>query len=454
MDLLATLERFFAHRAPIVRGDLLLAAFSGGPDSTALVAGLKELEPRLGFRLHAAHLDHALDRASAERAGAAADLCRALGVPLALERRPVRERRRPGESPEAAGRRVRYGFLEEVRRDRGARYVATGHQRDDQTETVLLRIAQGSGLAGLAAIPHRRGPLVRPLLTMSREELRQALAARGLQPVSDPTNSDPGFARNRLRHLVLPALTAREPDLEQALFALAGAAGAANAAIEARLTEGLGVGALPGGGAALERRGLETLPPPLWPYALALLQRRAGVPYPAGARARRELSRQLARGGAIGCDCGASWRWEGRGERLALVPRRAAPPVFTYTLQAPGELEIPELPAIFRLTREPAAPWMFRGSPQRAGLALPLAPGERVIVRSRRPGDRIRPLGCSYRRRLKDVLIDRRLPREQRNRLPLLCLGERVAWVPGVTVDEAFRLRAEREVWVAEVVPL
>jgi tRNA(Ile)-lysidine synthase len=94
---------------------------------------------------------------------------------------------------------------------------------------------------------------------------------------------------------------------------------------------------------------------------------------------------------------------------------------------------------------------MFEGAPDRAGLALPLAEGDRVTIRNRRPGDRIRPLGASGSRRLKEVLIDRRVPRWARERLPLLCVGERIAWAPGVTIDDGFRLHGDATAWVAEV---
>ena len=94
---------------------------------------------------------------------------------------------------------------------------------------------------------------------------------------------------------------------------------------------------------------------------------------------------------------------------------------------------------------------MFAGSPRRAGLALPLTEGDRVVVRNRRPGDRIHPLGAGGSRRLKAVLIDRRIPRQERQRLPLLCVGGRIAWIPGVTIDHRFRLNGEATAWVAEI---
>ncbi|MGH9464778.1 MAG: tRNA lysidine(34) synthetase TilS, partial [Thermoanaerobaculia bacterium] len=191
--------------APLTPGDLVLAAFSGGPDSTALVLLLRELLPARGARLAAAHLDHGLDPGSALRAETAARQARELAVPLVGERIPVAAHRRADESPEAAARRVRYAFLERQRQRLGARWIATGHQRDDQVETVLLRLLAGSGWEGLAGIAERRGAIVRPLLGISRAELAQSLRARGASALDDPTNHDLAVPRNRLRAGLLPA---------------------------------------------------------------------------------------------------------------------------------------------------------------------------------------------------------------------------------------------------------
>ncbi len=491
------LDGFFrcaADGALLAAGDRLLVAFSGGPDSTALLAALAGWAPARGVALAAAHLDHGLDAGSAGRARAAAGLAAALGVACTVRRIAVAGRARPGESREAAARRVRYAFLEGERRRLGARWIATAHHRDDQAETVLLRLLDGSGAAGLAGIRarpaggteaavdvsgaepalagFRRGPgrVVRPFLGVGRDELRRALAGTGLVPVNDPTNRDLAVPRNRVRHRLLPALGALRGGgrgLAARLGAVADAAAGAAAAVDRHLLDRLSPRRRPAGGVGVERAELAALPPPLLPAALALLHRLAGASYPPGRAARAELGRQLATaavaggaGGAVGCDCGDGWRWSGDGP-LVVVSRRGrreAPAPFTYTLEAPGELEIPELSLRFRLVRGRFEGWMLRGERRRAGLALPLGPGDAVTVRGRRPGDRLRPLGAPGERRLKEVLIDRRVPRAERDRLPLLCLGEgggRVAWVPGVTIDERFRLAPDAaEAWLAAIEPM
>jgi tRNA(Ile)-lysidine synthase len=510
MELLAVLDAFFtrlggspgrgAHgsRMPVV------VAFSGGPDSTALLWGLA----RLGrFDLVAAHLDHALDPGSAARAAGAARLAAALGVPLVAARRPVRPLADPSgrrDGIEAAARRARYELLEEVRESARARWVATAHHRDDQAETVLLRMLFGSGLAGLAGMRPISGAVVRPLLSLPRAALAAALAAAdlpaadllgaGLAAMDDPTNRDLTRPRNHIRHRVLPALAgapawrsladgspaatpsgaesaglplsagcstaalapaaaAADPcsspaDLAARLARLADRAARAADALDRRLAGALEL--RPGAawwGVDLDR--LRELPRGLWPAALAALHRRAGAAYPPPGAAVAELASQLQRadargagerGCAIGCDCGAGWRWAGSGGRLELRRGREKHPHFIYTLEVPGELDIPELELRLRLARSRVEPWMFRGEPRRAGLALPLHEGARVTVRSRLPGDRLHPLGARGGRRLKELLIDRRIPWRERERLPLLCVGGGIAWVPGVTIDERYRI--------------
>jgi tRNA(Ile)-lysidine synthase len=453
MDLLHRLEGFF--RTLGSSGDGVVVAFSGGPDSTALLWGLAELAPRLALRLFAAHLDHAMDAGSAARAAAAARLAARLGVPFVAARRELFF----GESREAAARRARYEFLEGVRQAAGARWVVTAHHRDDQAETVLLRLLFGSGVEGLAGIRPVHGTVVRPLLGAARAELAAAVSAAGIEPVDDPTNRDLAVPRNLVRHRLLPALHGgdpTDPDLSSRLARLGTRAQAAGAALDRRLA-GLLTAMTEGGeagGVAVERATLERLPAELWPFALAWLHRRAGAPYPAGAAARAELLRQLGRPGRTACDCGRGWRWEAKGGLLVLrrTPAARKPvPDFTYTLEVPGELDVPEVAVRMRLCRRAVEPWMFRGSLHRAGLALPLTEGDRVTIRNRRPGDRIHPLGADGSRRLKAVLIDRRVPRSARERLPLLCVGGRIAWVPGIAIEERFRLAGHATAWVAEV---
>jgi tRNA(Ile)-lysidine synthase len=338
VDLLLALERFFAAEAPLAEGDRLVVAFSGGPDSTALLLGLARLAARRPFSLAAAHLDHGLDRGSAGRAEAARRLAGQIGVPFLAERREVPRLRRPGESPEEAARRIRYAFLEEGRRRLGARYVATAHHADDQAETALLRLLAGSGLAGLGGIRPRHGRVVRPLLGFTRSELAATLAGSGLRPSADPTNGDLERARNRVRHRLLPALARSDHEASRRLVRLAAACRGASRRIEELLATALSPVEVDGG-VAIARQAFLGLPAPLRPHALALLHRRVGAPYPPSAAAAEELLRQLAQGRRVGCDAGRGLRWEGRRGLLVLAPGGRRVEGFSYTLDVPAEVE-------------------------------------------------------------------------------------------------------------------
>ena len=343
MNLVDHLHQFLTREARVRPGDGIVVGFSGGPDSTALLWGLRALAPRLDVRIVAAHLDHGLDDGSARRCLAAGRIAARLGAELVTRRRTVVA---AGDGPEAAARRLRYAFLEEVRARRRCRFIATAHHRDDQAETVLLRMQFGSGPLGLAGIRSRRGRLLRPLLGVERDRLATAASAAGLAAVADPTNDDLQRPRNRLRHHTLPALAAATPDLVDRLHRLAGLADRARERLWSRLEAHVEPQAGSGGASAsLER--LRSLHPGLLGPAMALLHDLAGATYPPPAGAVAELQRQLAAGRGIGCDCGAAWRWEGRQGRLHLLRREPMTPVFTYTRElrhgrspaAAGQLE-------------------------------------------------------------------------------------------------------------------
>ena len=224
--MLDTLKRFFGREAPIARGERVLVAFSGGPDSVALLWGLRELARELGISVAAAHLDHALDPGSAERAIRARGLAAAIGVPFHCQRLPISEpslgtrgsEGKRDQGLEAEARRQRYRYLEQQRQAFGARYIATAHHGDDQAETLLLRMLFGTGIEGLAGIRAVRGNVVRPLLSLTSAQLQEIAARQRLEPTDDPTNSDLERPRNWIRHALLPKMTLEQPDLVERLY--------------------------------------------------------------------------------------------------------------------------------------------------------------------------------------------------------------------------------------------
>ncbi len=203
-------------------GDRVVVAFSGGPDSTALLLALRALR----YGVIAAHLDHGLRRGSAADAAAARRLARALGIPFRSARLRGLRRKARG-SLEGAARSARYAFLARVARRERAAAVAVAHHLDDRAETVLHRLLQGGALPGLGGIPPRR-PLpgapgcavVRPRFDLDREAVEDYLRAKGVAAREDPTNGDGSNARSRLRLRVLPAILAEYPGARRAIVRL------------------------------------------------------------------------------------------------------------------------------------------------------------------------------------------------------------------------------------------
>ncbi|HET6534194.1 MAG TPA: tRNA lysidine(34) synthetase TilS, partial [Actinoplanes sp.] len=182
---------------------LVLVACSGGADSLALAAATAFVAPRAGIRAGLITIDHRLQEGSADRAAAVTSWARNVGLVPTLGV-AVEVTRHGG--PEAAARSARYAALRAAARRHHAAAVLLGHTRDDQAETVLLALARGAGPRGLAGMPRHRDVFIRPLLDVARADTRKACAALGLSPWDDPHNSDPAYARSRVRQDALPAL--------------------------------------------------------------------------------------------------------------------------------------------------------------------------------------------------------------------------------------------------------
>ncbi|WP_424536752.1 tRNA lysidine(34) synthetase TilS [Sphaerisporangium viridialbum] len=206
--------------ADLPQGALALVACSGGTDSLALAACLGFTAPRQGLRGGLLTVDHGLQEGSRERALEVAGLAAGFGLEPA-EALTVTVGRAGG--PEAAARDARYEALSLAAKRLGASAVLLGHTRDDQAETVLLRLSRGSGTRSLAGMPATSGVYRRPLLGVARRTTRAACEALGLVPWDDPHNADPAYARVRVRHDVLPVLEeALGPGVTEALARTAG----------------------------------------------------------------------------------------------------------------------------------------------------------------------------------------------------------------------------------------
>jgi len=407
----------------------ILVAVSGGPDSVALFWALRELSGHLGFSLAAAHLDHGLrgiegagDRAFVE------ELARAASVHCVTDRANLTTAK---GNMEAAARRERYHFLYRAARLAGCNRVATGHTLDDQAETVMMRIIAGAGSQGLAGIAPVRGSLIRPLLECSRRDVWHFLRSTKSQWRRDRTNYDLGFARNRLRHLVLPFLAGTfNRHLNQGLARLAELARCDNELLEKICQEA--ERAVLGESMSLQVAKLLELP--------LSLQRRIIRRWLASHGAKRPSADQVeqvrviatesgpARTACLGgvtvtCELGIL---SAGGTHEASRAGR-----YSYTAGFGSEIRLSEA----RMIGSISVPQELSKAPEPsnevcvadAALLPPL-----LTIRNRRAGDRIFPLGMSGSKELKEVYRQARIPRHKRSVLPLVLAGGEILWIPGV----------------------
>ena len=383
-------------------GDRVLVAVSGGPDSTALLVAA-QLQ---GHDLVAAHYDHALQSGSLAAAEHVADLCSRLGIELLTERRRVAM---PRGSVQAAARALRYEFLERARTATGADVVALAHTADDLVEGVVLHLMRGCGLAGLRGMPACRGVFIRPMLSVWRREVLDFLGARRIVALEDPANANTAYTRVVVRREILPALERDRPGIRQRFYAAAQRAATIHESIAQEAAAALQ-------SATLDKSVVAKSSEPVAAELMRLLYARAGGVQPALSRAHLKSMLRLAKPGrgGRGVDLPGGLRLRIVGETMEIVASETA-----RRRQDQSGLRL-EVRRCFGCTDHTAAHF-------NAGLDLRLG--------FRRPGLTMRPRGGRGTRKLQDIFVDARVPREERDTWPLVFAAEKLAWVPGIAVD-------------------
>jgi tRNA(Ile)-lysidine synthase len=426
VDIVHAAARTIRRHAMLEGGETLVIGVSGGADSVALLHVLLRLAPDLALRLHVLHVDHGLREDSA-RDG---EFVRALGIRLGVPVDVVRVRVAAG-SIEAAARAARHGALEAAAVRVGAARIALGHTADDQAETLIMRLLEGTGVRGLAGIPPVRGRLIRPLIESRHQDAVTTLTAAGLPWIEDPSNRDVRFFRNRVRHALMPRLVeAAGGDVVGPLGRLARRAREAIDALDhVAAAELERLAHAEHGALVLPRSALGALPRPVAAEVLRAAAARLGSRAPLRAWGHRGLRRVLASapprrpfrlGGVV---------VEVSGDRVRVGVTRA-PALAPRDLPVPGRVELPEIGRALEAVVIAAADYAVPREPDRVAFdAVGLPP--RLVVRPRRRGDRFRPFGGGDRR-LKSFLIDAKVARWERDRLPLVDAGHDIVWVAGL----------------------
>ncbi len=414
------LENRFSHalRSLGVEHTHLLVAVSGGGDSIALVRLLVSSAPALDLCLTMAHVDHGISATSAAVARDVARLAEQLGLELLTTRLEL-----GAAASETAARSSRWSALERMRVARGADLIVTAHHRDDQAETVLMRVLRGTGPAGLAGMQPRSRTILRPLLPFRREELARYLHDQGVTYWSDPANEDLRHDRAWVRHQLLPMLEERWPHVAADLSRVAAAATEWRRAWDDTLAH------LPGLDLQRERESISVAGGPLKGYSsdmaravLWALALRVGVVM-SGPATERAL--KLIQDGQSGrwVPLGGEWRAAMAFGRLRIErPQPAADAV----VAGPEPAEVAWGSWQFRLSREVAPAEQDRRS---MTAWFPLGA---VMIRSRSPGDRMQPLGGPGHRSIARLLQDAEVPLGQRDSWPVLEYNGVPVWIPGI----------------------
>lgn len=415
--MLSKLRAFLKTNHMLERGDRVIVALSGGADSVALTFGLYLLKEELGITLEAAHFNHHLRGEESHRDEAfVRAFCQSYGIPLHVSGATVL----PGKKGlEASAREARYVFLRSL-----PGKVATAHTADDNAETVLLRLLRGTGLKGLGAIAPVNGNIIRPMLSVTREEVEAFLEEYALPHVEDSSNGENAFLRNRVRHEIMPLLRQENPRIGENLSAMAQNFRQEEAFLQSLLPE-----TMP------PVSQLKELPGPIRRRLLERFLKDSGVKEPEQVHILQmeslvfhwnpSASMQFSGGVTIGREY----------DRLVKRDRVQTLPVFP--LQCPGRTEIPELGA---------AVLCIPADTLSGGDGFYVQPQGTLVLRSRMAGDCMTLSGGT--KSLKKLYIDRKIPASKRPMVPVLADDRGVLAVFGLGISEERRALTLPAVWV------
>jgi len=435
----------------------LLVAVSGGQDSVCLLHILVKVREELGIRLHVAHLNHQLRGAESEAdAQYVSDLAHQLNIPATLEQRDVKAYRAQQRiSLEEAAREVRYTFLAQVAKSLGANRVAVGHTADDHIETILMHLIRGTGTRGLRGLqPSSRWQpsgssltIVRPLLSVSREETADYCHSHQLMPRIDASNLSLSPLRNRIRHQLLPLLESYNPRVAEALLRTARIADDDLAFMDKETDRLWGkIAQKQGNTIILAKEKFLKLHPALKRYLLRrAIEDLLGNLKDIESRHIEEIMDALTKpaGKRLSLPGGLIFSIEYNQYLIGSEPAALSPfPVLDaeFPLKLPGETVLPgwRIEATI-INREQMT---AKDEDFTAYFDLNKT-GNKLLVRPRQPGDRFQPLGMSQPKKLGEFMIDAKIPSAWRQRIPLVCSPKHILWVVGWRIDERVKVTKE-----------
>jgi tRNA(Ile)-lysidine synthase len=423
-------------------GERVLVGLSGGPDSVCLLHLLGNLREEYGLTLHAVYVNHNLrPRENAAEITFCRELCRSLGVDFIARSAEVSSYAdAKGMNTQEAARELRYKVFEETAKEHNAGKIALGHNADDQAETFFMRVLRGAGPMGLSGIPPVRGSFIRPLIEIERDAIESFLEEKKIPFVVDSSNLKTDYARNRLRHGVMPLLKQFNPNLTSSLGNTMSVLREEERYFTILVTKTMMK--------LISRKTagrIELFLSPLESLEKVILRRVL--------RRAIEETEGLRGIGFVHIENIIALIKEGRsGDRLSLpkgirvirdyslLVMTSEPPVriSTYDLQPPAECVLRGAGLVIKAFPEerPEGPEDGRSSVVLdAGLMqFPLK------VRSRQDGDFFYPLGFGKRKKLQDFFVDEKIARDERDAVPVVVSGSDIIWIAGHRADERFRV--------------
>lgn len=431
--------RTIAEHNLIEHGDRILVAVSGGPDSIALLHWLWKGREDLGIIISCAHYNHGLrGDESDDDERYVESICRMWSIPFLSEQAQLKELLKEGGNLQEIAREYRYRFLLRAAEKVGATKVALAHHGDDQVETVLMRLIRGTGSSGLSGIPYKRAlspgiEIIRPFLDISKEEILKYLKLHRLEGRIDSSNLKTDYTRNRIRLELLPKLYSYNPKVASSIQSLTRMLKEDEEYLEAQakqmFTEHIELDA------RLQAR-VKLVSWRMFPLSLQrriiklicnyLTEREEEVPYIHIEAIREIFAGDTPRQWELPWGLVAVARYgEGIIKKKAENRKRS----FHYPILVPGSVWISELNAQFTcsVTSVPGVDDVSR----EVYFDYDCLKGN-LILRSRKPGDRIWLEGLGGHKKVKDIFIDEKIPQEERERVPLLFAGEDLIWIPGI----------------------
>ncbi len=432
----------------------LLVAVSGGPDSVCLLHILANLREELDIRLHVAHLNHQLRGAESEAdAHYVSNLAQQLGIPAIIGQRDVKSYQAQARlSLEEAAREVRYAFLAEVAESIEASRVAVGHTLDDHIETILMHLIRGTGTRGLRGLQpstiwqssKNSLTVVRPLLSVSRQETAGYCHTHQLMPRIDASNLSLSPLRNRIRHQLLPLLQSYNPRVAEALLRTARIAGDDLTFLDKEIASVWDkIAQKQGNTVILDKEKFLELPSALKRHLLrTAIEKLLGNLKDIETRHIEAIMTALTKPA---------------GKRLSLPRGLIFSIEYNKYLLGPDPAALSPFPPLnaefpIRITGETViSNWRIEATTiEREQMTEKDKDfiayfdfnkvGDKLIVRPRQPGDRFQPLGMSQPKKLGEFMIDAKIPRAWRQRIPIVCSPRHILWVVGWRIDERVKV--------------